>query len=78
MKRNSSYLFSFKSHFNKRKEDWGINSPNLVMNWVDLCVKGILIPGHISLTFLCLPSLSTPMTFNPMASFISAINLHFE
>jgi hypothetical protein len=78
MKRNGSYRFSFKSHVNKKKEDWGINLPNLVINWVDLCIKGILIPGHVSHTFLHLPSLSAPRTFNPVASFVSAINLHLE
>jgi hypothetical protein len=48
------------------------------MNWVDLCVKGILIPGHISHMFLSSPSLSSPMTFDPMACFVSTINLHLE
>ncbi len=52
--------------------------PNLVINWVNLCIKGIFIPGHVSHTFLCLPSLSTSATFDPVASFVSAINLHLE
>ncbi len=77
-KRNSSYRFSFKSHVNKKKEDWDVDLPNLVINWVDLCVECILIPGHVSHTFLRLPSLSTPTTFDPVASFVSAINLHLE
>jgi hypothetical protein len=51
-KREGSYRFFFKSHFNKQKEDWGVDLPNLVMNWVDLCVEGVLIPwsrlAHIS------------------------------
>jgi hypothetical protein len=78
MKTNGSYWYSFKSHVNKKKEDWCVNLPNLVINWVDLCIKGILIPGHVSHTFLCLPSLSAPTTFNPVAFFVSAINLHLE
>jgi hypothetical protein len=78
MKCNYSYPFSFKSHVNKKKEDWGVNLPNLVINWVDLCIKGVLIPGHVSHTFLCLPCSSAPMTFDPMASFVSTINLHLE
>ncbi len=32
MKHNGCYQFSFKSHVNKQKKDWGINLPNLVMN----------------------------------------------
>jgi hypothetical protein len=78
-KRDSSYWFSFKSHVKKKKEDWGVNLLNLVINWVDLCAKGVLIPGHVSHTFLCLPSLSAPTTFDhPMASFARTINLHLE
>ncbi len=46
------YWFVFKSHVNKHKEDWGINLPNLPTTWVDMCVKGVLIPGHVSHTFL--------------------------
>ncbi len=76
---SATVVIGFPSnHVNKQKEDWGINQPNLVMNWVDLCVEGIFTPGHISHTFLRLHSLSPPMTFNPMASFVSAINLHLE
>jgi hypothetical protein len=78
MKHDSSYWFSFKSHVNKKKEDWGFDLPNLAINWVDLCVKGVLIPGYVSHTFLQLPSSSAPMTFDPVASFVSTINLHLE
>jgi hypothetical protein len=45
---DGTYCFSFKSHVNKCSEDWGINLPNLAMNWVDLCIKGLLISSHIS------------------------------
>ncbi len=72
--RNGVYHFIFKSHVNKRKEDWGINLPNLLQNWVSLCVEGVLIPGHVAHSFLRVPS--SPSTFDPLASFISAINLH--
>ena len=74
------YRFSFKSHVNKQKqkEDWGIPLPNLTSNWVNLCVEGVLLPGHDARTFLCEPSTSTPTTFDPVTSFVSAINLHPE
>jgi hypothetical protein len=77
-KRDGSYRFSFKSHVNKRKEDWGVNLPNLAMTWFDLCVEGILVPGHIPNMFLCSHSSSAPTTFDPVASFVSAVNLHLE
>jgi hypothetical protein len=78
MNHDSSYGVSFKSHINKKNEDWGINLPNPVMNWVDLCIEGVLIPGHISHTFLRSPSSSAPTTFDPMTSFVSSINFHLE
>jgi hypothetical protein len=43
------YWFAFKSHVSKRKEDWGINLPNLPTTWVDMCIKARLcIPAGIS------------------------------
>jgi hypothetical protein len=51
--RNDIYCFIFKSYVNKRKEDWGIDLPNLSQNWVDLCVEGVLIPGHVTHSFNC-------------------------
>jgi hypothetical protein len=74
--RNGVYCFMFKSHVNKCKEDWGINLPNLSQNWVDLCVEGVLAPGHVAHSFLRAPS--SPYTFDPVASFISAVNLHWD
>jgi hypothetical protein len=62
----------------KQKEDWGIPLPNLTLNWVNLCVEGILLPGHVAHTFLREPSSSTLTTFDPVASFVSAVNLHRE
>jgi len=70
------YRFSFKSHVNKRKEDWGVPLPHLPSTWVDLCVEGILLPGHVSHTFLRSPSSPSPTTFDPVASFVSAVDLH--
>ncbi len=70
------YRFSFKSHVNKRKEDWGVPLPNLTSNWVDLCLEGILVPGHVSHTFLCSSTSPMASTFDPVASFVSAVNLH--
>jgi hypothetical protein len=48
-----------------------------------MCVEGILLPGHISHTFLRSPpspspSLQGQSTFNPVACFVSAINLHLD
>ena len=70
------YRFSFKSHVNKRKEDWGVPLPDLTSNWVDLCVEGILVPGHVSHSFLRSSPSPTASTFDPVASFVSAVNLH--
>ena len=72
------YHFLFKSYVNKRKEDWGIPLPNLPSTWVDLCVEGVLVPGHVSHSFLCSLTSSAPTTFNPVASFVSAINLYHD
>jgi hypothetical protein len=77
-KHDGCYWFSFKSHINKKKEDWGVDLPNLVINLVDICIKGVLNPGQVAHTFLRSPSLFTPTTFDPVASFISTINLHLE
>jgi hypothetical protein len=54
------YCFSYKSHVNKRWEDWGVPLPNLTSNWIDLCVEGILLPGHVSHSFLNSQLSSTP------------------
>ena len=78
--RNTSgtYYFSFKTHFKKKSEDWGVNIPNLPFTWVDLCSEGILLPGHAAHSFI--RSLSDPskphLTFDPVASIVSAVNLH--
>jgi hypothetical protein len=74
--RNGVYRFIYKSHVNKRKEDWGIDLPNLPQTWVDLCVECILLPGHVAHSFLQDPSSPTRSTFGPVASFVSTVNLH--
>ncbi len=70
------YCFVFKSHVNKHKEDWGINPPNLPTTWVDMCIKGLLIPGHVSHNFLYSSASPQQLTFDPIALFVSAVNLH--
>jgi len=49
---SGKFRFSFKSHINKKSEDWGVPLPNLPSTWQDLCVEGILIPGHQSTSFM--------------------------
>jgi hypothetical protein len=79
------YRFSFKTHVKKKTEDWGVDLPNLPFNWADLCTKGILIPRHVAHTFIRhAPSLgplilaSYTSTFDPVASIVSAVNLHWD
>jgi len=67
------YRFIFKSHTNKRKEEWGVNLPNLPTTWVDLCVEGILVPGHVSHSFLRPTDSTKQSTFD-----VSVVNLHWE
>jgi hypothetical protein len=79
--RNGCFRFVYKLHINKQKEDWSVLLPNLLSTWIDMCIEGILLPGHISHTFLCMttspsPTSQSPSTFNPVASFVSALNLH--
>ena len=74
----SVYRFIFKSHANKRKEEWGVDLPNLPTTWINLCVEGILVPGHVSHSFLQPSTSPHHSTFDPVASFVSAVNLHCE
>ena len=60
------YCFIYKSHINKKQPDWSVPLPNLTTTWQDLCMDGILIPGHTSGSFLRDPS---------SASFVSAASL---
>ena len=80
-----TYCFSFKTPIKKKSKDWGIDLLNLPFNWADLCTKGILIPSHAAHTFICpapspvtLVSASSTSTFDPVASIVSAINLHCD
>ena len=66
------FRFSFKSHINKKSEDWGVLLPNLTSTWQDLCVNGVLIPEHQSSLFQR-PRL--PRNFNALASHDSALHL---
>ncbi len=62
------YCFMYKSHKDKCKEDWSITLLNLPQTWLDLCVEGVLVPGHVAHSFLC-PSLTpTQSTFDPVAT----------
>jgi len=81
MDNQSSYVpdsincFSYKSHINKKTEDWGIPLPNLTTTWQDLCIEGILIPGHQTSSF----QRPLPPHNNPaLASLVSAVNLKRE
>jgi hypothetical protein len=77
-KLNGVYRFVFKLHVNKCKEDWGVPLPNLPFTWVDKCVEGVLVPGHVSHTFLCSPTSPQQSTFDPVALIVSAVYLHHD
>jgi hypothetical protein len=49
---NGSYYFSYKSHTNKKHAIWSIPLPNLTSTWHDLCVNGMLLPGHAASLFV--------------------------
>jgi hypothetical protein len=46
------YKFVYKSHVNKKREDWSVPLPDLPSTWHQLCTDGILLPGHTASTFL--------------------------
>ncbi len=64
--RDGIYHFVFKSHINKRKEDWSVPLPNLPTTWMDLCIEGVLLPGHISHTFLLSLTSQQLFSFDPV------------
>ncbi len=69
------YRFSYKSHINKKTKDWGSPLPNLATMWQDLCIEGVLLPGHQALSFQRpLP----PHNNHASASLVSAVNLECE
>jgi hypothetical protein len=41
-----------------------------------MCIEGVLVPGHVSHTFLCSPTSPQQSTFDPGALFVSAVHLH--
>ena len=45
---------------------------------MDLCDEGILVPGYVSHSFLRWSASPTATTFDPVASFVSAVNLHCD
>jgi hypothetical protein len=49
---DGTYRFSYKSHIDKKVKDWGVPLLNLTSNWYELCTEGLLLPGHVSTTFL--------------------------
>jgi hypothetical protein len=76
--RDGIYCFMHKSHGNKGNKDWSVTLRNLPQTWVELCVECLLVAGNIAHSFLC-PSLApTQSTFYPVASFVSAVNLHTD
>ena len=72
------YRFVYKTHIKKQKEDWSVPLPDLPTTWVDLCVEGVLLPCHIAHTFLRSPVSLQKSTFDPVASFVSTLNLYKE
>jgi hypothetical protein len=77
-KPDDTYHFSFNLHVNKGSEDWGVDLPNLAINWVDICVNKLLTPCHVSHMFLHSLLSPTSTTFDPAASFVRAVNLHLK
>jgi hypothetical protein len=65
---NGVYCFSYESHINKKHPDWSISLPNLTSNWHDLCLQGVLVPGHNTTSFF----------HKSTANFVSAANLIWE
>ncbi len=63
---------------NKCKEEWSHALSNLPFSWVNMCVEGILLPGHVFHTLNCSLVSITVSTFDPVVSFVSAINLHHD
>ena len=70
------YRFSHKSHPLKKKEDFGVNLPNLPQTWTELCTNGTLLPGHQASSFL--RPAGSAGCFDPVANIVSAVNLARE
>ena len=65
----SCIWFIYKCHPNVKHKEWGVLLPYLQHTWTELCVKGILQPGHNASTFLRHPNSSI---FDPVAIFFRA------
>ncbi len=65
---NGVYYFSYKSHINKKHPDWSVSLPDLMSNWHDLCLQGVLVPGHNTTSLVC----------ESTANFVSVANLIWE
>jgi hypothetical protein len=48
---NKTYQLSYKTNINKMNKDWGVSHPNLPTRWHNMCIEGVLLLGHSSLTF---------------------------
>ncbi len=71
---------SFCLQISRQQEKGGLSIPlpNLPTTYVDLCIEGVLLPDHISHTFLHSPTSPHHLTFDPVALFVSTLNLHKE
>jgi hypothetical protein len=68
-RKDGVYRFFYKRHPNVKREEWGVPLPDLPHTWTELCVDGILHPGHNASSFL-------RDTTDPVANIVSAVNLH--
>jgi hypothetical protein len=50
-----------------KQEDWGVSLPHLPTTWHNLCMEGLLLPGHMVSSFTCIST--------PMATFVSAADV---
>jgi hypothetical protein len=72
---DGTYRFSYKSHVNKKNEDWGVPLPNLTSNWHELCTEGLLLPSHVSTPFLGLCNVLLAWT---LPLILSALSTSFK
>jgi hypothetical protein len=63
-----NYCLSYKPHINKKKANWSVPLLNLTSNWHELCLEGVIFPGHNATSFVC----------ESTTSFVSTINLVWE
>jgi hypothetical protein len=70
---DGGYCFSYKSHINKKHPDWSVPLPNLPSTWHQLCLDGVLLPGHAASSFI--RGSADPQS---VANFVSATGLVWE